>query len=51
MGESLTTHIHGDVNPTNLLTKVICDGKRRYIVNNILHDVYDGEFKLYAVTE
>ncbi len=51
MGESLTAHIDGDENPADLLTKVICGGKRRYIVNNILHDVYDGEFKPYAVTE
>ncbi len=51
MGESLTTHIDGDENPADLLTKIICGGKRRYIVNNILHDVYDGEFKPYAVTE
>ncbi len=51
MGESLTAHIDGDENPADLLTKIICGGKRRYIVNNILHDVYDGEFKPYAVTE
>ncbi len=51
MGESLTTHIDGDENPADLLTKVICGGKRRYIVNNILHDVYNGEFKPYAITE
>ncbi|KAL7460151.1 hypothetical protein ACHAXS_000615 [Conticribra weissflogii] len=51
MGESLTTHINGDENPADLLTKVICGGKRRYIINNILHDVYDGEFEPYAVTE
>ncbi len=51
MGESLTAHIDGDENPADLLTKVICGGNRRYIVNNILHDVYDGEFKPYAVAE
>ncbi len=51
MGELLTTHIDGDENPVDLLTKVICGGKRRYIVNNILHDVYNGEFKPYAVTK
>ena len=51
MGESLTAHIDGDENPADLLTKVICGSKRRYIVNNILHDVYDGEFKPYAVAE
>ncbi|KAL7457926.1 hypothetical protein ACHAXS_000413 [Conticribra weissflogii] len=51
MGESLTAHIDGDENPADLLTKVICGGKRRYIVNNILHDVYDGKFKPYAVAK
>ncbi len=51
MGESLTAHINGDENPADLLTKVICGRKRRYVVNNILHDVYYGEFKLYAVAE
>ncbi|KAL7464684.1 hypothetical protein ACHAXS_005019, partial [Conticribra weissflogii] len=51
MGESLTTDINGDENSADLLTKVICRGKMSYIVNNILHDVYDGEFKLYAVAK
>ncbi len=51
MGESLTTHIDGDKNSADLLTKVICRGKRRYIVNNILHDMYAGEFKQYTVTK
>ncbi|KAL7447642.1 hypothetical protein ACHAXS_000040 [Conticribra weissflogii] len=51
MGESLTTHINGDENPADLLTKVICSGKRRYIVNIILHYVYNGEFKPYSVAE
>ncbi len=51
MGELLTAHIDGDENPADLLTKVICGGKRRYIVNNILHDKCNGEFKPYAVTK
>ncbi len=51
MDESLTAHIDGDKNPADLLMKVICSEKRRYLVNSILHDVYDGEFKLYAVAE
>ncbi len=51
MGESLTAHIDGDKNPADLLTKVICGGKKRFIVNNILHDVYNGKFKLYAVAK
>ncbi|KAL7458731.1 hypothetical protein ACHAXS_000432 [Conticribra weissflogii] len=49
--EFLTAHMNGDENPAHLLTKVICGGKRRYIVNNILHDVYDSEFKPYIVTK
>ncbi len=48
MGESLTTHIDFDEHPDDLLVKVICSGKRRCIVNNILHDMYSGEFKPYA---
>ncbi len=51
MGESLTANIDGDYYPADLLTKVICGGKRKYIVKNILHDVYNGEFKPYAVTK
>ncbi len=51
MGESLTAHIDGDENPTDLLTKVICSGKRRYIVNKILNYIYNGKFKPYTVTE
>ncbi len=51
MGKSVTAHINGDENPAALLTKVICIGKRRYIVNIILHDVYNGEFKPYIVAK
>ncbi len=50
MGKSLTVHIDGNENPIDLIRKVLHDGKRRYLVNNILHDVYGGEFKMYAVT-
>ncbi len=49
MGESLTAHTDGDENPADLWTKVICSGKRWYVVNNILHDMYEGGFKLYTV--
>ncbi len=51
MGESLTTHIDGDEKHIDLLPKVIYGGKRRYIVNNILHDMYSGKFKLYTVAK
>ncbi len=51
MGESITNHIDGNENPADLLTTVLCSGKRQYLVNNILHDMYDGEFMPYAVAE
>ena len=51
MGETITTHINGNDNPADLLTKVICGSKRKQIVNNLLHDVYDGEMQPYAVAE
>ncbi len=50
MGKSLPMHIDSDENPADLLTKVICGGKG-VMVNNILHDVYDGEFKPYTVAK
>ncbi len=50
MGESLT-HINYNENPVDLLTKVLYSGIIRYLVNNILHDVYTGEFKLYTVAK
>ncbi|KAL7472588.1 hypothetical protein ACHAXS_013574 [Conticribra weissflogii] len=51
MGESFTAHKNGDEISTNLLTKVLCSGERRCFVNNILHDMYVGEFKLHAVAK
>ncbi len=51
MGESLTAHKNGDEISTNLFTKVLCSGERRYFVKNILHDMYVSEFKLYAVAK
>ncbi len=38
------TYIDGNKNPTDLLTKVLCSWKSKYLVNKILHDAYDGEF-------
>ncbi len=51
MGESLTTYIDGNENPANLFIEIICGAKRRHILNNILHDVYIGKFKLYKVAK
>ncbi len=34
MGESLIPHVDGNENPVDLLTKVLCSGKRMYLVNN-----------------
>ena len=51
MGESITTHIDGTENPADLMTKIITGGKRKYLVNNILHGVYNGEFRPYVTVE
>ncbi len=48
---SLTAYIDGNEIFLNLLTKVLCGGKRRYVVNNILHDIYDGDFRLSNVAK
>ncbi len=37
--------VHND-NLSDLLTKVLCIGKRMYLVNNILYDKYDSELIL-----
>ena len=41
MGKSLVGHLPSSENITNLMTKVTCGQKRRYLVSNILFDVYD----------
>ena len=51
MGETITTHINSTDNPADLLTKVICGSKRKQIVHNLLHDVYDGEMRPYAIAK
>ncbi len=51
MDVPLPVHRDGDDDPTDLLTKVLCRQKRKYLINNILHNVYDGEFKPYTVTK
>ncbi len=45
MGESQTAYIEGNENHVDLVTKSLCNGKRRYLVHNILHEVYKGGFK------
>jgi hypothetical protein len=41
MGESLTGHIVTDRNVADLLTKVLYGQKRKFIVGEILYDIYD----------
>ncbi len=45
MGESLITHIDSGDNLSDLMTKVIRNGKRRQLVGNILYDIYDDHPK------
>ena len=37
MGESLVGHIPSNENVADLITKVLCEQKRKYMVNNILY--------------
>ena len=40
MGESLVGHIPSKESVADLLTKVLYEHKRRYLVSNILYDVH-----------
>ncbi len=51
MGETLTAHIPGAENPADLMTKVLSGSKRQYLVQNLLHDIYDNDMLPYPVTE
>ncbi len=51
MGESLTTHIDKNKYSTDFLAQVLYSGQRKYLVIIILYDVYNGEYKPYAVAE
>ncbi len=51
IGESLTAHTDSNENLRDLLTKTLFDGKRKYLVLNILHNIYNGEFTQYAVAK
>ncbi len=46
----LTTHIDGDENPAEMLTKAISSGKRMYLVSIILHDV-SNQVNKYSWTQ
>ncbi len=50
VGESLITHINSDDNLSDLMTKVTCSGKRRWLVGNILYDIYDDHPKHWGKT-
>ena len=41
MGESLTAWVTTGENPTDLFTKVLYGSKQKYIVGNLLQDIYD----------
>ncbi len=41
MGENLATHIPGAEKPADLMTKVLSGSKHQYLVQKILHDIYD----------
>ena len=41
MDKMLTRHIRSEENVTNLATKVLYNSKQKYLVGNILNDIYD----------
>ncbi len=45
----MTAHIDGNENPVDSLPRSLWGGRRRYLVNSILHDVYNGKFMPDAV--
>ena len=42
MGESLVKHIPSKKNVVDLMTKVLCGQKWRYLISNILYDIHDN---------
>ncbi len=51
MGETLTAHIPGAENPADLMTKVLSGSKHQYLVQNLLHNIYDNDMHPYPVSE
>ncbi|KAL7460358.1 hypothetical protein ACHAXS_000815 [Conticribra weissflogii] len=51
MGETLTAHISCAENPVDLMTKVLSGSKHQYLVQNILHDLYDNDMHPYPVSK
>ncbi len=50
-GETLTVHIPGAENPANLMTKVLSRSKCQYLIQSLLHDIYDNDMHPYLVSE
>ncbi len=51
MGETLTARIPGAENPADLMTKVSSGSKHQYLVQNLLHDIYDNNMHPYPNSE
>ncbi|KAL7464396.1 hypothetical protein ACHAXS_004732 [Conticribra weissflogii] len=51
MGETLMVHIHGAKNPAGLMRKVLSGSKCQYLVQNLLHDIYNNNTHPYPVSE
>ena len=43
MNEMLTGHIRSEENVADLATKVLYGSKRKYLVGNLLYDIYDDD--------
>ncbi len=51
IGETLTVHIPGVEKKTDLMTKVLSGSKRQYLMQNLLHNIYDNDMHPYPVNE
>ncbi len=50
-GRMVTACIDGNEYSTGFWAKVSCRGKKMYLMNNFLHEIYNSRFEPYEVTK
>ncbi len=50
-GGTLMAHTPGSENPADLMTKVLLGSKHRYLVQNLMHNIYDNDMHPYQVSK
>ncbi len=51
MGETFTAHMSDAENPADLMKKVLSGSKHKYLVQNLLHHIYNNDIHPYPVNE